>query len=56
MTIDESEIERRKSVDINILLVLQDFRNGVGTFVSCFLQMFYVSFVFPWLFKHLEKA
>ena len=28
MTIDESEIERRKSVDINILLVLQDFRNG----------------------------
>ena len=27
-----------------------------GTFVSCYLQMFYVSFIFPWLLKHFEKA
>ncbi|MBQ4435126.1 MAG: phosphatase PAP2 family protein [Clostridia bacterium] len=26
-----------------------------GTVVSCFLQMFYVSFIFPWCLKHLEK-
>ena len=27
-----------------------------GTLVSCFLQMFYVSFLFPWCVKHWEKA
>ena len=27
-----------------------------GTFVSCYLQMFYVTFVFPWLFRRFEKA
>ena len=26
-----------------------------GTFVSCYLQMFYVSFIFPWLLKRFEK-
>ena len=26
-----------------------------GTIVSCFLQMFYVSFIFPWCIKHFEK-
>ena len=27
-----------------------------GTVASCFLQMFYVSFLFPWGMKHLEPA
>ena len=26
-----------------------------GTMISCFIQMFYISFGFPWLFKRLEK-
>ena len=26
-----------------------------GTMVSCFLQLFYVAFVFPWCLKHFEK-
>ena len=28
---------------------------AAGTFASCFFQMFCISFVFPWLFKCLEK-
>ena len=27
-----------------------------GTIVSCFIQMFFVSFLFPWCFRRLEKA
>jgi hypothetical protein len=27
-----------------------------GTFISCYLQMFYISFIFPWSMKHFEKA
>ena len=27
----------------------------LGTFVSCYLQMIYVSFLFPWLFTHFEN-
>ena len=27
-----------------------------GTIVSCFIQMFFVSFLFPWCFHRLEKA
>ena len=26
-----------------------------GTVVSCFVQMFYISFICPWCIKHLEK-
>ena len=26
-----------------------------GTFVSCYLQMFYVAFIFPWILKRFEK-
>ena len=26
-----------------------------GTFFSCYLQMFYVSFIFPWIVKRFEK-
>lgn len=28
----------------------------VGTAVSCALQMLYVSFLFPWFLRRLEKA
>ena len=36
----------------------QDVLVGIvaGTFVSCYLQMFYVSFIFPWMLKHFEKT
>ena len=27
-----------------------------GTFLSCYLQMFYVAFIFPWLLKRFEKT
>ena len=26
-----------------------------GTFISCYLQIFYVTFIFPWLLKYFEK-
>ena len=29
--------------------------NAPDTFVSCYLQMFYVVFLFPWLLKHFEN-
>lgn len=45
------------AVSLILVPTVKDCISGVpGTFVSCFLQMFYVSFVFPWIFKHLEKA
>ena len=45
------------AVSLILVPAIKDCISGVpGTFVSCFLQMFYVSFGFPWLFKHLEKA
>ena len=27
---------------------------AAGTILSCFLQMFYVSFLFPWCIKHMK--
>ncbi len=42
------------------LILVPAVKGGIsgapGTFVSCYLQMFYVSFIFPWLLKHFEKA
>ena len=26
-----------------------------GTIISCFVQMLYISFLFPWCIKHFEK-
>ena len=41
------------------LIFVPLIKNGIsgapGTFVSCYLQMFYVSFIFPWLLKRFEK-
>ena len=29
---------------------------SAGTFLSCFIQMFYVAFLFPWCAKHMERS
>ena len=45
------------AVSLILVPAVKNWISGVpGTFVSCFLQMFYVSFVFPWFFKRFEKA
>ena len=40
------------------LIFVPLIKNGIsgapGTFVSCYLQMFYVSFIFPWVLKRFE--
>ena len=44
---------------VSLILVpqLKDLISGApGTFVSCYVQMFYVSFLYPWLIKRFEKA
>ena len=44
-------------VSLIFVPAIKDWISGpAGTFVSCYLQMFYVSFIFPWLLKHFEKA
>ncbi len=41
------------------LIIVPAVKNWIsgtaGTFVSCYLQMFYVAFIFPWLMKRFEK-
>ena len=41
------------------LILVPEIKNWIsgaaGTLVSCYVQMFYVSFLFPWLFKRFEK-
>ncbi len=45
------------AVSTILVPVLKNWISGVpGTFVSCYLQMFYVTFIFPWLVKRFEKA
>ncbi len=45
------------AVSLMLVPAVKDWIGGVpGIFVSCFLQMFYVSFIFPWIFKRLEKS
>ena len=35
---------------------LKDGISGApGTFISCYVQVFYVTFIFPWLLKYFEK-
>ena len=40
---------------VNVPLVKMWFSSPFGTMLSCFEQMFYISFLFPWLFMKLEK-
>ena len=43
-------------VSLIFVPVIKECLTGVpGTFFSCYLQMFYVSFIFPWIFKRFEK-
>ena len=43
------------AVSLVLVPAIKNWIAGVpGTFVSCFLQMFYISFIFPCIFKHLE--
>lgn len=45
------------AVSLIVVPWLKDCISGVpGTFVSCYVQMFYVSFLFPWMMKHFEKT
>ena len=43
-------------VSLILVPLIKDWISGpTGTLISCFLQMFFVSFVFPWCIKHCEK-
>ncbi len=44
-------------VSLIFVPVIKEWITGIpGTFVSCYLQMFYVSFIFPWILKRFEKV
>ena len=44
-------------VSLIFVPVIKEWISGVpGTFVSCYLQMLYVAFIFPWLLKRFEKT
>ena len=44
------------AVSLILMPLLKELIPGAGgTILTCFLQMFYVSFLFPWCIKHLEK-
>ena len=44
------------AVSLILMPLIKSWIPGAGgTIVSCFLQMFYVAFLFPWCVKHLEK-
>lgn len=45
------------AVSLILMPALKQWIPGAGgTVTSCFLQMFYVSFLFPWCIKHLERS
>lgn len=45
------------TVSLILDALLKKWLPGAGSVIlSCFIQMFYVSFVFPWCMKHLERA
>ena len=42
-------------VSLILMPILKDYIPGAGgTVITCFLQMFYVSFLFPWCARHME--
>lgn len=44
-------------VSLIFVPVIKNWISGMpGTFVSCYLQMFYVPFIFPWIIKRFEKS
>ena len=43
-------------ISLILIPVLKDSVSGVpGTVITCYLQIFYVTFIFPWLLKRFEK-
>ena len=45
------------AVSLIFVPLVKNWLSGVpGTFVSCYLQMFYISFIFPWILKRFEKT
>ena len=45
------------AVSLILIPLLKGWIPGVsGTIITCFIQMFYVSFIFPWCMKRLERA
>ncbi len=43
-------------VSLIFVPALKDGISGApGTFISCYVQVFYVTFIFPWLLKYFEK-
>lgn len=44
------------AVSLILVPLVKNWIGGpAGTLVSCFVQMFFVAFLFPWIFKHFEK-
>ena len=44
------------AISLIFLPLIKSWIPGVpGTIISCFIQMFYVSFLFPWCIKHFSK-
>lgn len=45
------------AVSLILNSLLKSYIPGVaGTLITCFIQMFYVTFIFPWFIKHFEHA
>ena len=45
------------AVSLILIPLLKGWIPGAGgTITTCFIQMFYVSFIFPWCMKHLERS
>lgn len=44
------------AVSLILVPLVKNWIGGpAGTLISCFLQIFYIAFLFPWIFKHFEK-
>lgn len=44
------------AVSLILVPLVKNWIGGpAGTLISCFLQIFYITFLFPWIFKHFEK-
>lgn len=45
------------AVSLILVPLLKGWISGAaGTIISCFVQMFYISFLFPWCMKQMEKS
>ena len=45
------------AVSLILNFLLKSWIPGVaGTIITCFIQMFYITFIFPWFIKHFERA